>query len=205
MKGHGIPLFTLLMMTQTCTQAGLSSQVIAQTPDPVWIAQEAATEATDLRERVIYSHAGGLFTLEVPRHWEQENLGDAQVSRAFFVDPNGLSWMVIGIFQNDNNDESPLSDRELGFRLQKDLKNVFRGRPNFIMDLEPTLQNDGSVRVTFQYNEGTVVMQGNSFVQQDGGYLSFIYVIVPSDQFQELKPSIDQILNSYQVNVNVLW
>jgi hypothetical protein len=110
--------------------------------------------------------------------------------------------MVVAIF---NSDETLLSTHELGFRLQKDLKNVFRERPNFTMDLEPTVQNDGSVRVTFEYNEGTVIMQGNSFIQQDGGYLSSIYIMVPKEQFSELKPSIDHILNSYQVNATVLW
>ncbi|MCF2971963.1 hypothetical protein L1047_12230 [Synechococcus sp. Nb3U1] len=197
MKSDGIALVALLITAQVW----LSPQAIAQTPDRIWIAQREAT-APDLGERVTYSHAGGLFTVEVPRTWEQENLGDDQVSRAFFVDPDGPSWIGIAIFKSD---EAPLSAQELGFRLQKDLKNVFRDRPNFIMDLEPTLQNDNSVRVSFQYDEGTVVMQGNSFIQQNDGYLSLIYIVVPSDQFQELKPSINQILNSYQVNANVLW
>lgn len=198
MKSDRIPLVALFCLT---VLMWLSPQATAQTPDSVWIAQAAAPNP-DLRERVTYSHAGGLFTIEVPHTWEPENLGDDQVSRASFVDPDGLSWMVIAIFKSD---EAPLSAQELGFRLQKDLKNVFRDYPNFIMDREPALQNDGSVRVTFQYDEGTVVMQGNSFIQQNDGYLSLTYIVVPSDQFQELKPSIDQILNSYQVNANVLW
>ncbi|MEN9230975.1 MAG: hypothetical protein Q6L68_08720 [Thermostichus sp. DG02_5_bins_236] len=102
--------------------------------------------------------------------------------------------MAVAIF---NRDEVPLSEHELGSQLQKDLGNVFRECSNLIIDLEPTVQNDGSVRVVFEYDEDAVVMQGNSFIQQDSGYLSFfIYVIVLRDQFLELKPSIDRILKS---------
>ncbi|MFQ3614490.1 MAG: hypothetical protein SNJ68_12365, partial [Cyanobacteriota bacterium] len=72
MKSLGIPLVAFFITVQ----ALLSPSVAAQ-------AGEAHQQVTpDLGELVSYSHAGGLFTLQIPSGWEQKNLGDEQVSRA---------------------------------------------------------------------------------------------------------------------------
>jgi hypothetical protein len=63
MKSLGIPLVAFFITVQSL----LSPSAIAQVGDP----QQEVT--SDLGELVSYSHAGGLFTLEIPSGWEQEN------------------------------------------------------------------------------------------------------------------------------------
>lgn len=160
----------------------------------------APTTPIDVGELRNYTHPDGMFSVNVPNNWNLEDRSDDDMTLINFVAPqeNGLiSVMVIPA-------EGPRrTTGELGSLLQQSIQQGFAERGDVVVH-EPELQPDGSVRVSFTYDERIddtmVSLLGNSFIQQDADLVSILWVIVPEDQFADLQETTNAIINSYQVH-----
>lgn len=83
--------------------------------------------------------------------------------------------------------------------------NKFESEPDFRMD-QPVRQNDGSVRITWSYTAKSGNASGsltaNSFIKSQGDKISIDSYIVPSEQYKELLPTVNQIIASYKLNAS---
>jgi hypothetical protein len=147
-----------------------------------------------------YTHPSGLFSIDVPENWRREEQKSENVVTVTFTDPNYQSAVIVALFQAS----SPIENMETA--LQQSIQSGFSDKPDLQIGA-PERQPDGSVRVTFTYEttlqERTIVMLGNSFMQQDGNIVSINWNLVPQSQFEQLQGTLDAITNSYQVNTAV--
>lgn len=71
---------------------------------------------------------------------------------------------------------------------------------------QPVRQNDGSVRITWSYTAKSGNASGsltaNSFIKSQGDKISIDSYIVPSEQYKELLPTVNQIIASYKLNAS---
>jgi hypothetical protein len=136
----------------------------------------------------------------VPENWRREEQKSENVVTVTFTDPNYQSAVIVALFQAS----SPIENMETA--LQQSIQSGFSDKPDLQIGA-PERQPDGSVRVTFTYEttlqERTIVMLGNSFMQQDGNIVSINWNLVPQSQFEQLQGTLDAITNSYQVNTAV--
>ncbi len=90
---------------------------------------------------------------------------------------------------------------DLPATLAEFINTTFADQGNLTLE-EAVEQTDGShyISFTFDETETGARVSGDAFVQRNGDYVSFLVVLVPLDQFEELQPQINEILNSYEVD-----
>lgn len=145
-----------------------------------------------------YQHPNGIFSIDVPENWNENDLSDEDMTRVFFTDPKENAMVAVIVIPTDGS----VVEDELADLLIKDIDNTFGDEDNFAAG-EPKKQNDGSIGIVFTYNTmvGSIEaeMLGNGFIQLDGSNVTLLYLIVPSDQFDDLVSNTNEIINSLRV------
>jgi hypothetical protein len=145
-----------------------------------------------------YEHPTGIFSIDVPENWNENDLSDEDMTRVFFTDPKENAMVAVIVIPTDGS----VVEDDLTDLLIKDIDNTFGDEDNFASG-EPKTQNDGSIGIVFTYNTmvGSIEaeMLGNGFIQLDGSNVTLLYIIVPSDQFDDLVSNTNQIINSLRV------
>jgi len=162
--------------------------------------EEIQADYIEVGKLTTYTHPSGIFSIDVPENWSVEETRSENVVTVTFTDPSFKSAVIVALFQAS----SPIENMETA--LQQSIQSGFSDKPDLQIGV-PEQQSDGSVRVTFTYattfQGRTIVMLGNSFMQQDGNIVSINWNLVPQSQFEQLQGTLDAISDSYQVYPSV--
>jgi uncharacterized lipoprotein YbaY len=149
-----------------------------------------------------YTYDTGLFSIDVPDNWSIKDNSKPGEAIVLWTDPTGNALLVIDVFAGNGT----RSQEELVDILETFLENSFGNEEDFIIE-DPKPQSDGSTLIVWSYvamATGGVKAEllGNSFIEQRGDLISIMTTTVPRDQFQELLPHTNEIINSYRLDPN---
>ncbi|BAU04924.1 protein kinase domain-containing protein [Fischerella sp. NIES-3754] len=147
-----------------------------------------------------YSYDTGLFSIDVPQGWNLRDNSNANEVIIYWLDPTENGLIQVNVFNTENTP----TQEELTNILKRFI-NKFESEPDFRMD-QPVRQNDGSVRITWSYTAKSGNASGsltaNSFIKSQGDKISIDSYIVPSEQYKELLPTVNQVIASYKLNAS---
>lgn len=149
-----------------------------------------------------YTHGNDLFTIDVPANWTLKDNSKPTEAIATWTDPNENAFMVVDIFER----EEQQTKAELVTFLKEYLDKTFGTQQDFVQ--EDAQESGPSQLIVWTYTgEGTggvkAELLANSFIKQKDNKVSLFTFVVPSDQFDRLQPNLDSILGSYTINSSV--
>lgn len=147
-----------------------------------------------------YRHPSSLFSIDVPQRWQLENISKPNHAILRWEDPNRDGLIVVQVLRSPG----AMTEEEMGERLTKIIRLIYPSNPQLKINL-PVTQPNGSVRVSWSFprtaSDGSKVFYaGNSFMQQHGNKVSANFYVLPSQQYAQLKESLNQIIRSFQLN-----
>ena len=159
------------------------------------------TDATPSTEVTIgdledYTYKTGLFSIKVPNNWEMADNSKAGEAIVIWGEPSGRATAVVDIFAESKKQTS----EELTNFLKDFLTKTFGSKQDFFLN-EPKTQSDGSILLVWAYTDESLNMKalGNSFIEQRGDKISILSMVVPDDQFDQLLPKTNEIIQSYSI------
>ena len=153
-----------------------------------------------MEDLVTYTHPTGLFRIETPRSWRREDQSQAgrTVNVIWSDDDSGSSVEVVLTTSNRTYNEQQLG--ELAVEI---LQDAFGDRPDFtIADPDPAENSVVRVRWEFSVANGAKLL-GATFARQGGDKISLASVYVLESAFEQVKPTIEKILDSYVFDPSV--
>lgn len=146
-----------------------------------------------------YTYKTGLFSIDVPNGWRETDNSKPGEAILLWSEPRGHATVVVDIFQQT---EEQTSDQLTEF-LRTFLTNTFSKEQGFTVD-DPKPQDDGSILLVWSYDDQKLNLTalGNSFIEQRGDKISILSVIVPDEQFDQLLPKTNEILQSYSIEAS---
>lgn len=154
-----------------------------------------STEVTigDLED---YTYKTGLFSIKVPNNWEMADNSKPGEAIVIWGEPSGRATAVVDIFAESKKQTS----EELTNFLKDFLTKTFGSKQDFFLN-EPKTQSDGSILLVWAYTDESLNMKalGNSFIEQRGDKISILSMVVPDDQFDQLLPKTNEIIQSYSI------
>jgi phenylpyruvate tautomerase PptA (4-oxalocrotonate tautomerase family) len=159
-------------------------------------ADTANTEVT-INDLAPYSYKTGLFSIDVPSHWQETDNSKPGEAIVMWSDPSGRATIVADIF---GKKEEQTQDQLVEF-LKKFLTQTFGSEQDFTIE-DPKPQSDGSVLLVWTYTDSTFKVKalGNSFIEQRGDKVSILSTVVPDEQFDQLLPKTNEVLGSYKID-----
>jgi hypothetical protein len=146
-----------------------------------------------------YKYTTGLFEIDIPEGWAPIDNSKPGEAIVLWFDPTKNALITVDIF----NAPPGMDDEKMTELLKTFLTKTFGNRSGFFME-EPIAQSDRSVQVVWGYTEtiegATGRVQGNSFIERVGNKASLLTTGVLDHQFDDLKYSMSQIINSYKIN-----
>ncbi|HZT34603.1 MAG TPA: hypothetical protein VFA15_01685, partial [Nitrososphaera sp.] len=152
----------------------------------------------DMGELQTYNYKTGLFSIDVPKNWSEQDNSKPGEAILLWSEPSGNATVVVDIFQEKTKQNSD----ELTKFLKDFLTKTFGKEDKFTID-DPSPQKDGSVLLVWSYNDktrGDASVLGNSFIEQHGDKVSILSTVVPEDQFDTLLDKTNQIIQSYSID-----
>ncbi|MCP6757388.1 MAG: serine/threonine protein kinase [Fischerella sp. CENA71] len=149
-----------------------------------------------------YSYATGLFSIDIPEGWNLKDNSNANEVIIYWLDPTENALIQVNVFNTQNNpDQGELTDI-----LKRFIQKFAEKEQDFTME-QPVRQKDGSVRITWSYTaksgNSSISLTANSFIKSQEDKISIDSYIVPSEQYKELLPTVNQIIGSYKLNASV--
>ena len=150
-----------------------------------------------------YTHGNDLFTIDVPANWTLKDNSKPTEAIATWTDPNENAFMVVDIFER----EEQQTKEELITFLKNYLDKTFGTQQDFVQ--EDAQESGPSQLIVWTYTgEGTgnvkAELLANSFIKQKDNKVSLFTFVVPAAQFDRLQPDLDSILGSYTINSSVV-
>ncbi len=149
-----------------------------------------------------YSYPTNLFSVDIPEGWNLKDNSNANEVIIYWLDPTENALIQVNVFNTQNNpDQGELTDI-----LKRFIQKFAEKEQDFTMD-QPVRQKDGSVRITWSYTaksgNSSISLTANSFIKSQEDKISIDSYIVPSEQYKELLPTVNQIIASYKFNASV--
>lgn len=191
---HRLSWLFLLVFLAACGQTAASPAAPATI-----VPTEGVMQTVSMGQPWRYQHSSGLFAIDVPRGWSATDTSTASELIVRFTDDNTNAVMLTNVLTVTNQlDSSSLNDL-----LRAHLVASYGDEPTFAQQ-PPRTQQDGSQLIVWGYNAASpdgsqTRLLGNSFIEQHGGLISLLTLVLPSDQYARLRPQIDATLNSYKV------
>lgn len=174
------------------------------TPSPVSLLPSTTTAKT--QEVVIanlqaYTDKNNLFSIDIPEGWTVTDKSQPGQAIVYWQDITGNALAQINVFAANGT----RSKQEMVEILEAFLKKIVAANTNF-SESKPVFLADGTIRITWN-NEVLVKgerlkMTGNSYVEQHGDKIALYTILVPTEQYSRLLPSIQQINASYKINAS---
>lgn len=152
-----------------------------------------------LRDRSTYLDAAGRFSIDYPNTWHCDDQSTPKAVRVRFSAENNDSALMVLLFEWPDK----LRDTQLEDILAQHVQKSF-GQYNQFSQMKADRQLDGSLEIVGAYDaqrsDGEITrMQINSYIEQSGGLISIITIVVGEDQFGALSEPIAEILNSFHI------
>jgi hypothetical protein len=147
-----------------------------------------------------YESPNGVFRLDIPRGWQvidRSVTGELLIS---MVDPNGGGMIFVAITDLGTSGEQ-VALAALSDALTRGVEQAFGSYEGLIVS-EPEMQSDDRISAHFSFDSpGSLgVMEGVSYAQIDGSYLSMLMVVFSQEQIAAGNTNRDAIISSYQVD-----
>lgn len=189
--------FELLEAVATVTP---TARPVAET-----VAAPTAESGEQVEEFQTYTHPSGIFTIDLPESWVVNDQSEAGLVRTFVFDLDGDVSLLINILQDP---EVTFSQAELGELVRYFAEQNFGDQPNFSMDDATIPQNDGSVLLTYTFDDPDGNLpdhtMAHSYTQQDGDKISIVTVLQEQTTMTEERDArILDVLVSYTVDISV--
>ncbi len=151
---------------------------------------------------VTFQHPNGLFSIDVPDGWNVDDSSTDAAALYLWTDEAENALIIVSVSESAEQ----LTQDELQERLTSFVES-FSGEQDFSMDPPEQLQS-GGVQIIWSYTaqaSGGVQARllANSFIYQNGDKISLLTFGIPNEQFDDLKDSLNDILNSYEVDPSV--
>lgn len=144
-----------------------------------------------------YTYKTGLFSIDVPTNWESTDNSKPGEAIVLWGEPSGRATIVVDLFAEPKDQ----TQDQLTAFLKEFLNKTFGAEQDFAIN-EPKPQSDGSVLLVWTYTDKSLKINalGNSFIEQRGDKVSILSVVVPDDQFDQLLPKTNEIIQSYTID-----
>ncbi|HET9223919.1 MAG TPA: hypothetical protein VFO07_15510, partial [Roseiflexaceae bacterium] len=164
---------------------------------------DQVTQPIDMSDLQTYSHETGIFSIDIPASWSSKDQGSATEVLIRFSDEKNNGVVLVDLFEM----EETQSEEQLTKILNDYLDQTYSKQPEFSRD-DPKAQSDGSILVVWGYDVPvsggeTTRLLGNTFIEQRDKLVSVLTLALPSEQFDALSGSINDILNSYKIDSSV--
>ena len=172
------------MLVLFCAGCGGGAVVFAPTPAP--------PDLSPLR----YQHAGGAFTIDVPRSWSVYEQNTTNLASASFSPPamNGYLLTISVINLNENLDVTTLVNQ---------YQQAIRPDIGRYVEQDRQAMGDGSWRISgLRQNIGGDFESVNTFIQINDNFVSVIDSIIPEND-PNLFTELQTLVNTLQINPNI--
>ncbi|MCS6840479.1 MAG: hypothetical protein NZ699_16355 [Roseiflexus sp.] len=146
-----------------------------------------------------FKHPAGLFRIDVPAGWSQQEDSHETTLVYVWTDAAENALIILSITETQEAlTQDDLTERATEF------VNIFKDEKDFSMD-PPEKLRSGGVQIVWGYtaqasNGVEAPLLANTFVYRDVDKVSFLTFGIPREQFDDLKPSLDAILQSYIID-----
>ncbi len=164
-------------------------------------ATTAKTQEVVIGNLQSYTDKNNLFSIDIPEGWTLTDKSQPGQTIVYWQDTTGNALAQINVFAANGT----RTKQEMVEILEAFLNKVVTANTNFSKS-KPVFLADGTIRITWS-NEVLIKgekirMTGNSYVEQHGDKLALYTIVVPSEQYAKLLPSIQQINASYKINAS---
>jgi hypothetical protein len=172
------------------------SEPTAESADP-------ATRPIDMDSPQTYTYKTGIFSIDIPESWASEDRSSPTEVLVRFTDETENGVVLVDLLESQETQ----TEEQLSKLLTDYLDREYTKQKNYSHD-DPKPQSDGSVIVVWGYdvettNGETARLLGNTFIEQRDNIVSVLTLALPSEQFDKLRSSVDDVLNSYKIDSTV--
>ncbi|MBC8163051.1 MAG: hypothetical protein H7Z42_17740 [Roseiflexaceae bacterium] len=199
---HGTRLAVLSVIVPSAQHAQLAP-AIAEIGDSLAFSAEVASRpliTADSSRLQPFTYPGGLFSLDVPQAWTQNDTSKPGQAVVTWSDPVTRSWLQAHVLQDD----SQRSSAELRALVTGLVENAFAEKNT--LSLGPAVpQADGSVLLEWSYTNRAryglaATFHGYSFAHQVGDRIAIVSFVYPAEQHKRLASQMAGIRASFAVD-----
>ena len=151
-----------------------------------------------MADLVAYTHPSGLFKIETPRTWQRKDNSKAGEVIVRWADQETESAIVVDLFKSQRQ----LSQKELGDLARRSITDNFGEQPDFQVGTPKELES-GVVELGWEFSTRDDRLLGATFTQQSDDTISVVTILVLRSDFDQIKPTFKEILNSYRFDPSV--
>jgi hypothetical protein len=175
---------------------------------PIFMAQsDTQTQLIRVDNFRTYRHKNSLFSVSMPSSWEKTDTSKPDEVIVSWIDKTGNGVVSIDIFDNLGDAKIQNSPESLGIFLSQTINNIYGKSLKNVVIGEPNDLGNGVVRLSWTYESEvggqTIPMNGTSFIRLNRDRISIFTDIIPTEQFERLKPALDKIVQSFKVNSTI--
>ena len=168
--------------------------------DPTAETGDLATRRIDMSNPSTYTYKTEIFSIDIPQSWTADDRSSPTEVLVRFTDETENGVVLVDLFENPEQQ----SEEQLTKILTDYLDGEYAKQENYTHD-DPKPQSDGSVLVVWGYdvpnpNGEPIRLLGNTFIEQRDKLISVLTLALPSEQFDSLQESINDVLNSYTID-----
>ncbi len=167
--------------------------------------QNYKTKTIEVGNFKTYTHKQNVFSISMPASWRKSDTSKPDEVIVTWEDRSGNAVVSVDIFDNTPDSEITNTPESLGRFMTKTINEVYKKNLKNVTVNEPDDLKNGVVRVSWAYesesNGQPVPMSGTSFIRLDRNRVSIFTDIIPTEQFEPLRTSLDRMVQSFTVNV----
>lgn len=171
-----------------------------QNPDNPKIESESSDTpvvAPDSQSLKSFTHSSNLFRISIPHNWERIDTSKSGEVIIRWIDHKTESGVVVDLFKSHR-----LSQQELGELSRRFITNVFGGQPDLNVG-QPTALNSGVVELGWEFSTHNDQVLGATYTEQSGDTVSVVSILVLRSDFDQVRPTFREILQSYRFDPSV--
>ncbi|WP_310417775.1 PsbP-related protein [Chamaesiphon sp. OTE_8_metabat_110] len=154
-----------------------------------------------------YNHKNNLFSVSIPSGWNKTDTSKADETIVTWEDKTGNAVVSIDIFDNIPESEIQNNPESLGRFLTKTVNDIYKKSLKNVTVNQPDDLGNGVVRLSWAYESESsgqsVPMSGTSFIRLDRNRISLFTDIIPTEQFERMRSTLDTMVQSFTVNSEI--
>jgi FlaG/FlaF family flagellin (archaellin) len=169
--------------------------------------EDYKTQLVKVGDLKTYTHPNNLFSVSMPASWNKSDTSKPEETIVTWEDKTGNAVVSIDIFDNTTDSEIQNNPESLGRFLTKTVNDIYKKSLKNVTVNKPDDLGNGVVRLAWAYesegNGQSVPMSGTSFIRLDRNRISIFTDIIPTEQFERLRSTLDTIVQSFTVNSEI--
>ncbi|QUY43343.1 FHA domain-containing protein [Acaryochloris marina] len=145
-----------------------------------------------MADLVTYEHSSGLFQIKTPRTWRRKDTSKAGEVILRWTDSETDSSIVVDLFKSRR-----LSEEELGNLSRRFITNAFGKETGFKVG-QPKVQDSGVVELGWEFSTRNDQVLGATYTEQSGDTISVVSILVLRSDFDQVRSTFREILQSYR-------